>query len=324
MIKFMSAMVLPILLSLGATIAAAVIVPLSNGIHQAGIFPNDTSAPRIATIDPRFTTTYEPGPVRLSTTSTLMNAVNAMMELALENFTEPILARNYESPGYPEVVIVPVRLTPGNRVEVRFLLWGIWEGIRWMISHRSFQDLMIDAYWDGILVCRIWIKRGSGGLSIAGNSSTLGLTAGSEKISIGNATVEATQGVSMIDIRNSLNDQHLTVSVIGVGEALGITEVFIAVFAALEYMAHFPSTDEVVGFQISPDHEDTIIGIVEHTLTPPVRPPFLEYQWVILSIGQIPEYMLQQRRFTEVIIEIAVDGVPLGEGFLSNEGFVKN
>ena len=317
MIRLMPAMVFLLLLSLAATIASAAIVPPSNGIHQASIFPNDTSAPRIATVDPRFTTTYEPGQVRLSATSTLMNAVNAMMELALENFTEPIFARDYQSPGYPEVVIVPVRLTPGNRVVARFLLWGIWEGIRWMISHQTFQDLVIGGYWDGILMCRIRIKRGPGALGIARNNSTLGLTAGSEKISIDNATVEATQGVSMVDIRNPLNDQHLTVSVIGVGEALGITEVFIAIFAALEYMAHFPSTDEVVGFQISPDHEDTIIGIVEHTLTPPVRPPFLEYQWVILSIGQIPEYMLQQRRFTEVIIEIAVDGVPLGEGFIS-------
>lgn len=246
-----------------------------------------------------------------------MNAVNAMMELALENFTEPILPRRYESPGYPEVVIVPVRGTPGYRVEARFLLWGIWEGIKWMISRQIFQDLVIGAYWDGILMCRIWIKRGPGALSVGGNSSTLGVTARSEKISISNATVEATHGVSMIDIGNPLNDQHLTVSVIGVGDALGITEVFVAIFAALEYMAHFPSTDEVVGFQISPDHEDIVIGIIEHTLTPPVRPPFLEYQWVILSIGQIPEYMLQQRRFTEVIIEIAVDGVPLGEGFLS-------
>ena len=314
MIKLIPAIIFPILLSLSVTIAAVVILPLSN---KASISPNATSAPRIAAIDPRFTTTYEPGPARLSATSTLMNAVNAMMELALENFTEPILARDYESPGYPEVVIVPVRLTPGYRVEARFLLWGIWEGIRWMIGRRSFQDLVVGAYWDGVLVCRIWIKRSPGALRIAGNSSTLGLTAGSEKIRIGNATVEATQGVSMIDIGSSLNDQHLTVSVIGVGEALGITEVFVAIFAALEYMAHFPSTDEVVGFQISPDHEDTMIGIIEHALTPPVRPPILEYQWVILSIGQIPEYMLLQRRFTEVIIEIAVDGVPLGEGFLS-------
>ena len=134
---------------------------------------------------------------------------------------------------------------------------------------------------------------------------------------IHNATVEPTQDMTMMDVRNPLNDQHLTVSVTAIGETLGMTEFFVAIFAALEYMAHFPSTDEVVTFQISPDHEDTTIGIREHTLTPPVRPPFFEYQWVILSLGQIPNYILQQRRFTIMVIEIAVDGVPLGEGFLS-------
>lgn len=308
----MSAMVLSVILGSAAVIAAAVIVPPSKGIHQGSILPNDTSSPRIGAIDPRFTTEYQPGRVRLSATSSLMNAVHAMMELALENFTALILARNYQDASYPEVMIVPVPAA-GYMIEARFMLWGIWRGIMWMIGHASFRDLVIGAYWDGVLMCRIWIRRDEGALSIVGSNGTLGLTARSEGIPVGNAT----SGGSMVDIGNPLNDQHLTVAVTAVGEPLGITELFIAVFAVLEYLAHFPSTDEVVSFQISPDDEDTTIGMVEDSRIPRMGPPFLEYQWVILSMGQIPEYMLQQRRFTEAVIEIAVDGVPVGEGFIS-------
>lgn len=312
--------VLPmLLLILAAAIIAAAVVPLLNGMNQTDFLYNLTKTSRLGAVDPRFTTDYQQGQDMLSATSCLMNAVNAMMELALENFTEPIRPRNYVDPAYPEVLIVAVALAPAQSIEVRYLLWGIWEGIRWMINHQSFRDLVIRTYWDGMLMCHIWIKGAWRPLSIAGNNNTLGLTAWSEKVLTHNGTVESTQGLRMIDVRNPLNDQHLTISVTLIGEPLGITEVFIAIFAALEYMGHFPSTDEVAGFHISPDDEDTMVGIIENTRAPAVRPPFLEYQWVILSVGQVPGYMLRQRRFTEVVFEIAVDGVTLGEGFLSKE-----
>ena len=299
---------------LAASGLAAVVGPSSNEIEQIDLLKNVTNAPRVGAIDPRFSVTYRPGPDSLSATSCLMSAVNAMMELALENFTQPIAVRNYVAPDYPEIVIVATG--PGQRAEARFLLWGVWEGIRWMINHHSFRDLLIHAYWDGIPICSIWIRGYFGGLSTAGSNGTLSLLARSENGSTHDARVVSPQGLSTMDVRNPLNDYHLTISVIEVGDNLGIIDVFIAVFAALEYMAPFPSTDEVDAFQISSDGGNTMIGILEHTRAPAYIPPYLEYQWVILSIGQIPEYMLLQRSFTEVVVEIALDGVPLGEAFL--------
>lgn len=311
MVVFSRAIALPKLLSLAATNAGTV-APLSN---RTGILHDVATAPRVGAIDPRFTADYQPGRVRLSATSCLMSAVNAMMELALENFNEPIPARNYMDPAYPEVMIAPVATAPGRRIETRYLLWAVWEGIRWMTGRHGFVDLVVGAYWDGVLMCHVWITGTSRGLSIAGSNGTVGLVARSEGTIIDSATVETRQGVT--GVRNLLNDHHLTVSVTQVGDTLGITEVFTAIFAALEYMAHFPSGDILVNFEISPDNEDTTVGILGHTQAPAPRPPFFEYQWAILSVGQIPAYMLQQMRFTEAFIDIVVDGVALGEGFLS-------
>ena len=313
------AIITPILIYVAAiTTAAAVVGPSSNEVEPLGLLHNVTGSakPRIGAIDPRFSVTYQQGPARLSATSSLMNAANAMMELALENFTEPIAVRNYGAPDYPEVIIVPTPSGLGQRVEARFLLWGVWEGIRWMINHRNFRELSIHARWNGILMCTIWIRGAWGKLSAASRNDTLSLIARSENISFHDATAVSTQGLRNVDDRNPLNDQHLTVSVIQVGVGLGILEVFIAIFAVLEYMAHFPGTDEVAAFQISPDGEDIMIGVVENTRAPAFIPPYLEYQWAILSMAQIPEYMLQHSRFSEVVIEIAINGVPLGEGSL--------
>ena len=316
----LGAIITAALVSLAAvtTVAAAAVGPSANEVEPLRLLHNVTGGARlgVGAIDPRFSVTYRQGQTTLSATSLLMNAANAMMKLALEDFTRPIAARSFEAPGYPEVMIVPST----GQVQARFLLWGVWEGIRWMINHRDFRELLIRAHWTGTLMCTIRFRGPLEKLSDASRNDTLSLTARSENISIHGASAASTQGLREVDVRNPFNDQQLTVTVIDVGVGLGITEVFLAIFAALEHMAHFPSTDEVAAFQISPDGEDVMIGVIEDTQPPSLTPPYLEYQWVILSMAQIPEYMLQvQRRFTEVIIEIAVDGVPLGECNLFKE-----
>ena len=307
----------PILISLAAITATAAAVSSNEVEPLLRLLHNVTGAkPRVGAIDPRFSVTYLQGQTRLSATSSFMNAANAMMELALENFTEPIALKNYVDVGYPEVKIVPTAPTVGQRVQARFLLWGVWEGIRWMISHRTFRSLLIHAHWNGILVCTVWFTGALENLSAPSRNDTVSLVARSENIFVHDATAVSTQGLRKADVRDPLDTQHVTVSVIQVGDGLGLVEVFIAIFAVLEYMARFPATDEVAAFQVSPDGGDVTIGIVENTRAPTLMPPYLEYQWAILSMAQIPEYMLQSSRFSEVVFEIAVNGVPVGEGSL--------
>ena len=309
------AIIAPILISLTAITTAAAVS--SNDVEPLGLLHNVTGAtPKVGAIDPRFSVTYLQGPNSLSATSSLMNAANAMMALALENFTEPIALRNYADIDYPEVIVVPTSPGLGQRVEARFLLWGVWEGIRWMINHRSFRSLSVHAHWNGVLVCTVWFRGAWGKLSATSRNGTLSLGAGSENISVHDAEAVSKQGLKKVDVADLLDTQHVTVSVVQVGAGLGIVEVFIAIFAVLEYMAHFPGTDEVAAFQISPDGGDITIGIVEDARAPTSIPPYLEYQWAILSMAQIPEYMLRYSRFSEVVFEIAVNGVPVGEGSL--------
>ncbi len=317
MTRMMLAIILFAFFGLVTTTTAAV-VPPSNEIHQPNIPNNVTKLSRLE-IDSRFTTTYKVGQSRLPATSCLMNVLNAMIELATLNFNERVSRQVYRDADYPEVTIAFITVWPRLSVQVRYLLWGVWEGIIWMMNHQTFKDLVIGARWEGTLMSNIWIRNSYEQSSIAESNGTLGLVGQSGEISVSNATIDSTRGLSVDDARNPSNKPHVTVSVTEVGETLGIAEVFGAVFAALEYMAHFPSTDEVVGFQIAPDSGSTTIGILEHPESPAAGPPFLEYQWAILAMGIIPKVFLQQRSFTEVVIEIAVDGVHLGDGFLSKE-----
>ena len=80
-------------------------------------------------------------------------------------------------------------------------------------------------------------------------------------------------------------------------------------------MAHFASTDKMAEFCVIPDSTDTTLGILGHE----VRLPFLNYRWIILGLGQIAGYMLQLKRFTEVVMKIAGDGVLFVEGLCLDE-----
>ena len=80
------------------------------------------------------------------------------------------------------------------------------------------------------------------------------------------------------------------------GPRCSTTDVFLHILAVLQYMASLGSTDEVA------DYRSFLDGILGHK----VRPSFLNYQCVILSVGKIAGYMMQLRRFVEVDIEIAV------------------
>ena len=302
--------VLLLLFNLTVTVPAAV-VPPSLDMSQMDLLKNVTNARKLGAIDPRFTATYRQYQGSLSTVPCIMSAVNAMTELALEDFTEQIPSRTYIDPNYPEIVVE--FMSSDDMAEARFVLWGVWEGIKWMINHGRFRELMIGAHWDGILKCDIWIKSTRGQSSIAENSDNTGHAAQPANISTHNAMVESKLGLSSTDDGLSLVDQRVRLEVTHIGKGLGMMEVFIAIFAALEYMAHFPRINKISAFRVSPEEETTEIGILDLSEAPP---SLLEYQWAILGMRHIPGYMLQRESFTEVVFRIDVNNVPLGEGYL--------
>jgi len=49
-----------------------------------------------------------------------------------------------------------------------------------------------------------------------------------------------------------------------------------------------------------------------------VSPPYLEFRWMIRALSRIPAYMLEQRRFGDIKINLSVDGVPIGFGAMNH------
>lgn len=80
------------------------------------------------TIDRHFSLQIDYGHSALPGMSILMNAVNAMTDLALEDFEEPIVPIIYSLISFPEVIIVPEASVQGGGIQTRFLVWGLWKG----------------------------------------------------------------------------------------------------------------------------------------------------------------------------------------------------
>ncbi len=49
-----------------------------------------------------------------------------------------------------------------------------------------------------------------------------------------------------------------------------------------------------------------------------MAPPYLEYRWMIRALSRIPAYMLEQRRFGDIKMNLSVDGVPIAFGALDH------
>lgn len=98
---------------------------------------------------------------------------------------------------------------------------------------------------------------------------------------------------------------------------LGLFDVFVPIMGAMCELAPLPSTYRSNGL---------IEGLVGYAAgicilpVPPLRqaPPYLENQWLIRAVSRIPAYMLEQRRFGDIEMNLVVDGIPVGKGAMSH------
>lgn len=50
---------------------------------------------------------------------------------------------------------------------------------------------------------------------------------------------------------------------------------------------------------------------IERVARPASTPPFLQYQWIMITLARAPPYMLREGRFVSVWMKVFVDGVNL-------------
>lgn len=258
-------------------------------------------------LDPRFHIGIAYGREDLDRTSCLMNTVDALATLAGLDF----LSRQGDFHGhmtqYPKAYIDITPVWPATDVENRIAVWGLFFGMKDMITTNTWKDTSIELNWENVVVAEIIIgpsETSSSALKATLNSTTSLLNTSTAQNSISGTDSLAVPRVSI--------DFHFLVG----GQPLEDIEVYYIVMAALKNLAEWPSTDPVDPYvQRCTDYN------VEMTFpagaSPHARGYFYQYRWIIESVRRIPAWMLGEGRWAELGLGIFLDDAWLADAYLT-------
>ena len=292
---------------------------------------NTTSLIDAGGIDPRFGVHYHFGGIPLRPIACIMNAVNAMTNLALKDFegeTQRVIAR---LPAYPDVVIRSDTTTPGTgTTPIRYIIWGIWSVALFMMKQNVFQSTLVTLGFDGIIVGYLMLEKpqtqilsltGENDESSAGKSkrrSDVALPVIPPLMALQNSTMPS-NGTSLVLTATTTtpsNAGDLEFFFSPFGRRLTDQEFFLPIFASLDYVARFPSTSPVDAFMLHPADTDSWVEFSDFATQPRIRATQFMYQCVAKALWELSLHMAILGYWSEVKIVIQVDGISVGIGWI--------
>lgn len=274
------------------------------------------------TIDPRFGFMAKYGETNLPLTPCFMNVVELLAQYAELDWLSKVRQRHgVVLPAYPQVEIAVLPAAPANSVEVRLVVWGIWVGIRDIVTRNSFHEAEFDVLWDREVVAYIYFTKPMD-LQVTSSNGSLGTD---EPLTLLPSPNETTGGIlvnanSTESSSDALNEGRFNWRPLFPPEAktLTVVEVFLTVMAGLKNAAPHPASEKVPGPYASAaiDVYANMQFYLHKRRIPRTKPPFFQYIHVIKSLRMVPGYMLEKKRFSEMFFSMEVSGIPVGEGYL--------
>ena len=279
------------------------------------------------TIDPRFGFKAVYGEITLPLTPCFMNVVELLAQYAELDWLSKARERHgVVLPEYPQVEIAVLPAAPATSVEVRLVVWGIWVGIRDIISRRNFYDAEFEVLWENQAVAYIYIT-GATDPQVTGSNGTLDPD---EPLTLLPSPNQTTSGVLDISNGTQTSSDALNVGTFSwkpyftpQAKALTVAEVFLTVMAGLKNAAPHPASKKVPGPYASAaiDVYANVQFYLHKRRVPRTKPPYFQYIHVIKALRLVPGYMLEKKRFSELFFRIEVSGLPVGEGYLEVRTF---
>jgi len=285
----------------------------------------------------KFRTNINYGSTTLPATSILMNAVDTMVQLALQDFESQMTRKVFvlEIPRYSnvEITVGPWDEAPGATMQTGFAVLGLYQVMLGTLREptRRFRTSQSTLIYNGVNVGRLWIWRRAGLGSSPGldNSSFTEptLPTSSNAAQSLNSTEDLAGTANSTSLPTAAwNDPHLHVTIIHGLETFTVYELFFAVITFMKVEAVKPRTSRVRGFTIIVDEPPITsagrpIAIAFKELGNPPRtpanPPYLSREWLIKALGGLPAQMLGSGVFKDVLsMALKVDDVLVAKGYM--------
>ncbi len=254
--------------------------------------------------DPRFSIDARFGTPPLSIDSCLVNVLYFMSQIAYGDFTQRHPPKTYRVPSYDEVEILT-----GTAMTARFLIWGVWLAIEYMMNHNRFNDVLWTLRWEETILGTIKIQASTARLSLPGSSDIQRYSIES----LGTSTAEPGATISDPTVANNSLDARFAVAInsFADGKALTKYEIFMVCYTGLLHCAQKPTAVPMQAF----GNRSPIGGVSLH-----VYPygPSLAYAYIIRTLSHIPLFLLQDPRgFREVNFDLQLDEVLCAKGAIT-------
>ena len=284
---------------------SASVIPLPPSIHivdtglAAGNVSLNTDGP-----DSRFSITPRFGSQLLPTDPCLMNALYFLSELGYGDFTQRYPPTTYRVPSYDGVEIVTM-----TTMTARFLIWGIWMALEYMMNNNIFRNGLWTLRWEETILGTINMQASAPRLSLSGSSNNqrLGVVSTDNSTRDSRATIRDTK-YSNNSLAASFN---LSIYTFPDGKTLTKYEVFMACYTGLLVCARKPTTAPMQSFGM----RSPIGGVSIYLLK---DGPNLEYAYIIRTLTHIPRYLLEDPLgFQEINFNLELDDVVCARGAIT-------
>jgi len=163
--------IIVILAGLTAVYATPVLQPpISLSVTEPSLAANNVTF-RSGFPDPRFRVSPSIGADFIPVNPTLLSILFFMAGMSYRDHNESVAANAWTAPGAPEVVIATEDV-----IQAKYLLWGAFAGVEYMIKYQRFQELLLTLRFEREIVGRIWILPPNSVLNLRLNTSTPSLT----------------------------------------------------------------------------------------------------------------------------------------------------
>ena len=201
----------------------------------------------------------------------------------------------------------------GGSVQAKYIIWGLWLGLNEMIERETFETAVFTLKWNRQAVGYITFGRPEASLDLDGVNR-------SEILNRRSTSIPQTTGQSLGN-STTLSAQRLIATFNRIEPPLLAINVLMAIIYGLAFLAHYPKEYHLDKVELSLSGPFYIsLGIVDPGAGRRTESIFLEPRWIITTLSQIPQFMMQDGRWTGVEVRINVNEELVGHGVINKSG----
>lgn len=263
--------------------------------------------------DARFHVSPSIGAELLPVSPALVNILHFMAGLSYRDHNESVAANTWNAPDASDVTMVTQ-----EAIQAKYLLWGVFAGIEYMIKYKRFHEVLLTLRWESEKVGEIWLLRSKPVLNFSFNTSVQSLTRRSDNPRAEHNTAGVETMLADLHVVNETNaletEDSMGISNLPGGGSLTRFDVFLVCYAALIHLSLAKPESQMEDFTAESPLSNVSIYMFKWG-------PGLRISNAIQVMTYLPRSMLKSPQgFREVIFNLRLDGRSVLQGTLNKKG----